>query len=152
MEMGNKIETQIELKASVARVWKALTDSRQFGEWFGVKFKNQFELGKEAVGSITTPGYEHLPWKAMITKIEHERLFAFTWHPYGIDPKVDYGKETPTLVEFRLEKNQSGTTLKLTESGFDQVPEGRRAEAFRMNSKGWEIQMSNIDNFLNQNV
>ena len=52
-------------------------------------------------------------------KMEPEQLFSFTWHPYAIDPNVDYSKEPPTLVEFRLEKTASGTLLVLTESGFD---------------------------------
>ena len=58
---------------------------------------------------------------------------------------MDYSKETPTLVEFRLEKTATGTLLILTESGFDKVPAGRRAEAYRMNEGGWTQQMKNIE-------
>jgi hypothetical protein len=78
--------------------------------------------------------------------MDPERLFSFTWHPYAINPKIDYSKETPTLVEFRLEKTASGTLLLLTESGFDKVPSDRRPEAFRMNDGGWTQQMKNIEN------
>jgi uncharacterized protein YndB with AHSA1/START domain len=80
-----------------------------------------------------------------VQKIEPETLFSFTWHPYGIDAKVDYSKETPTLVEFRLQKTATGTLLLLTESGFDKVPAERRAEAFRMNDSGWTRQMKHIE-------
>jgi hypothetical protein len=81
---------------------------------------------------------------------EPERLFSFTWHPYAIDPKIDYSNEPPTLVEFRLEKALSGTLLLLTESGFDNIPKDRRLEAFRMNDGGWTEQMKNIESHVAQ--
>ena len=96
------------------------------------------------------PGYEHLKWEAVVQKMEPERLFSFTWHPYAVDPKKDYSDETPTLVEFRLEKIPSGTRLLVTESGFDKIPSDRRAEAFRMNDGGWTQQMKNIEKHVAQ--
>ena len=143
--MNARIEKRIELKAPLSRVWRALTDHREFGEWFGVKLQGPFVAGELAQGQITVRGYEHVRWQAVVQKIEPETLFSFTWHPYGIDAKVDYSKETPTLVEFRLQQSTSGTVLLLTESGFDQVPADRRAEAFRMNDGGWTEQMKNIE-------
>jgi len=143
--MENRIEKRLELKAPLSRVWRALTDHREFGEWFRVKIEAPFVAGKLAEGQMTYPGYEHIRWRAVIQKMEPERLFSFTWHPYAVDPKVDYSSETPTLVEFRLEKTASGTLLLLTESGFDTIPAGRRAEAFRMNDGGWTTQMRNIE-------
>jgi uncharacterized protein YndB with AHSA1/START domain len=143
--MKDRIEKRIELKASVARVWRALTDYREFGEWFRVKLNGPFVPGQVARGQITHPGYEHVKWEAVVLKMEPERLFSFTWHPYSIDPKVDYSKEPPTLVEFRLDKTTSGTLLVLTESGFEKVPSDRRADAFRMNDGGWTEQMKNIE-------
>src|SRR5882757_10834628 len=135
--MADRIEKSIELKAPLARVWRALTDYREFGEWFRVKLDGPFVAGEVSRGHITHPGYEHLQWEAVVKAMEPERLFSFTWHPYAIDPKVDYSKEAPTLVEFQLKKTAGGTLLLLTESGFDKVPANRRAEAFRMNDGGW---------------
>ncbi len=146
--MDDKIEKRIELKAPVSRVWRAITDYREFGEWFRVKLEGPFVAGQVSTGHITYPGYEHVQWNAVVQKIEPERLFSFTWHPYGIDPKVDYSKETPTLVEFKLEKIATGTLLVLTESGFDKVPSGRRAEAFLKNDGGWTEQMKNIEKYV----
>jgi uncharacterized protein YndB with AHSA1/START domain len=143
--MTDKIEKQIELKAPIARVWRALTDFREFGTWFGLRLEGQFEVGKPARGRITYPGYEHLAWEAVVVSMEPERLFSFTWHPYAVDPKVDYSRETPTLVEFRLEKTVAGTLLRLTESGFDKIPAHRLADALRMNERGWSEQMRNIE-------
>ena len=143
--MTDRIEKQIELKAPVSRVWRALTDHREFGEWFRVKIDGPFVPGKVSTGNITYPGYEHLKWEAVVQKIEREKLFSFIWHPYAIDPKTDYSGEPPTLVEFKLEPIPGGTLLRVTESGFDKIPANRRAEAFRMNDGGWAQQMKNIE-------
>jgi uncharacterized protein YndB with AHSA1/START domain len=148
--MSDRIEKKIELKAPVSRVWRALTDYREFGEWFRVKMEGPFVVGQVARGQITYPGYEHLKWEAVIQKMEPEKLFSLTWHPYAIDPKQDYSHEPPTLVEFRLEKTASGTLLTLTESGFDKIPAERRLEAFRMNDGGWTEQMKNIEKHIAQ--
>ena len=148
--MENRIEKRIELKAPIARVWRALTDYREFGEWFRVKLEGPFAPGQVSRGHITYPGYEHIKWEVEVQKMEPERLFSFTWHPYCVDPKIDYSKETPTLVEFRLEKTASGTLLLLTESGFDRIPSARRLEAFRMNDGGWTEQMRNIESYVEQ--
>jgi uncharacterized protein YndB with AHSA1/START domain len=145
---NNQIEKQIELKAPVSRVWRALTDYREFGEWFRVKLEGPFVVGKVAEGFITWPGYEHLRMEVMVQKIEPERYFSYIWHPYALDPKVDYSNETPTLVEFTLEKTAKGTLLKVTESGFDKIPSARRLEAFRMNDNGWAQQMKNIESYV----
>jgi uncharacterized protein YndB with AHSA1/START domain len=142
------IEKQIEIEAPVAKVWDAISDYKQFGEWFRVALKAPFETGKVAEGNILHPGYEHVVWRATVKDIVPEKLFSFTWHPYGIDPKVDYTKETPTLVEFKLEKTAKGTLLTITESGFDKVPAHRRTEAFRMNDQGWSAQIKNIEKFV----
>jgi len=146
--MSDTIEKEITLNAPVSRVWRALTDSREFGEWFGVDMRGPFVPGKESTGQLTIPGYEHITWRAVIQKIEPETLFSFTWHPYGIDKNVDYSVEEPTLVEFRLTPTAAGTHLRLVESGFDKVPASRRDEAFRMNDGGWTAQMKSIEEYV----
>jgi uncharacterized protein YndB with AHSA1/START domain len=140
----DRIEKQIELKAPRARVWRALTDYREFSEWFRVKLENAFVPGRTARGQITHPGYEHVRMEVVVKEMIPERLFSYTWHPYAIEPGVDYSTETQTLVEFRLEETDDGTLLTLTESGFAKLPPERRAEAFRMNEGGWAEQLENI--------
>jgi uncharacterized protein YndB with AHSA1/START domain len=148
--MQNHIDKRLELRAPLSRVWRALTDYREFGQWFGVNIAGPFVPGQPAEGQITYPGYEHLRWRVVIQKMEPEKLFSFTWHPYAVDPNKDYSQETPTLVEFRLEKTAGGTLLRLTESGFDKLPADRRAEALRMNEGGWETQMKRIESHVAQ--
>lgn len=143
--MTDRIEKQVDLAAPVSRVWKALTDYREFGEWFRVKLDGPFVPGEVSRGHILHPGYEHVQWEATVQKMEPERLFSFTWHPYAIEPDVDYSGEEPTLVRFELEKSSRGTLLTVTESGFDRIPKHRRDEAMRMNDGGWAEQMKNIE-------
>lgn len=141
----DRIEKRIELKAPIARVWRALTDHKEFGQWFRVNLESPFVAGKTTRGKITYPGYEHLVMEVVVQKMEHERIFSYTWHPGATDPKVDYSKEPPTVVEFKLQKSATGTLLVVTESGFDKVPAARRDEAYRMNSGGWAEQIKNIE-------
>ena len=146
----NVIEKSIELNAPISRVWQALTDHRQFGEWFRVHLDAPFQPGQPSTGHITHPGYEHVRWEAVIQKLEPEHTFSFTWHPYAIDPAVDYSHETPTLVEFTLSPTPTGTLLRLVESGFENVPAARRPKAFLMNDGGWAAQMHNIEAYVVQ--
>ena len=148
--MNDRIEKRIELNAPIARVWRALTDYREFGRWFLVNLEGPFVPGQIARGRITYPGYEYLTMEVVVQKMEPERLFSFTWHPAAIDPKLDYSQETPTLVEFRLEKTANGTLLTVTETGFDKLPANRRLDAYRGNEGGWTEQMKNIERYVTQ--
>ena len=147
--MDDRIEKQIELKAPVSRVWRALTDHREFGEWFRVKLDGPFGVGEVSRGQITWPGYEHVNWEATVQKMEPERLFSYTWPHIGSFDKADFPKDytgaPTTLVEFRLEATVGGTLLTITESGFEALPGDLRGEAFRRNDGGWSQQMKNIE-------
>jgi uncharacterized protein YndB with AHSA1/START domain len=142
--MVDCIEKNITLNAPIERVWRALTDAAEFGAWFRVKLDGPFVLAEVSRGRITYPGYEHVTWEARIVKMERPRLFSFAWHPYAVDPAMDYSGEPRTLVEFRLEPISDGTRLIVVESGFDALPANRRADALRMNDRGWGQQIKNI--------
>jgi uncharacterized protein YndB with AHSA1/START domain len=141
----DRIERQIELKAPRSRVWRALTDAREFGAWFRVNLHGAFAPGERIRGKITYPGYEHLTMEVRVERMDAESLFSFRWHPNAVDPALDYSSEPTTLVEFRLEEVPAGTRLTVVESGFDALPASRRDEAFRMNGEGWTEQMKNIE-------
>ena len=145
---SDRIEKLVLLRAPRSRVWRALVDSKQFGAWFGLDLEAPFVAGESVRGRITNPGYEHLSAELTIERIEPERLFSYRWHPYAIDPKVDYSKEPMTLVEFRLEEAAGGIALHIVESGFDRIPLARRAEAWRMNDGGWTTQVKNIERYV----
>jgi uncharacterized protein YndB with AHSA1/START domain len=144
----DRIEREVVIHAPRSRVWRALTDPTEFGAWFGVKVEGAFAPGARALGQITHPGCEHLTWEITIERMEPERVFSWRWHPYAVEPEVDYSQEPTTLVVFELEEVAGGTRLRVVESGFDQIPLARRAEAFRMNGDGWTYQMQAIERYV----
>jgi len=146
----DRIQKQVFIKAPRKRVWRALTDATEFGEWFRVKLTGQFAPGQPISGPVLHPGYEHLTWNVTVEKMEPERLFSWRWRPHAIDPNKDYSKEPTTLVVFELQEAPGGTLLTVTESGFDGIPIERRESAYRGNSEGWAIQMSNIERHVSQ--
>lgn len=145
MSSTDRIEKRVTLKAPRARVWKALTDAAEFGRWFGVSIDGPFVPGQTARGQITIPKYQHITAEFQVERIEPESYFSYRWHPYAIDPAVDYSQEPTTLVEFRLDQEGQTTVLTIVESGFDRIPLARRAEAFKMNDAGWTGQIKNIE-------
>lgn len=171
MDIQDKIEKQITLKAPVSRVWQAITQATEFGEWFGVKLDGDFAAGQTVTGTFEELdpsahaaiaqaqkdlGLEPLAIKApaphavfcTVERIEPEAYFSFRWIPYGIDAEIDPGHEPTTLVEFQLTEVPEGTLLAITESGFSQVPAHRRARAFLMNSDGWAQQVQRIKEYV----
>jgi uncharacterized protein YndB with AHSA1/START domain len=145
------IKKQVVLRASRARVWRALTNAQEFGAWFGVKLNGQFAPGERIRGAITHQGYDHLTMEMTIETMEPERRFAWRWHPHAIDPSLNYADEPTTLVTFELEDAPGGTRLTVVESGFDGIPASRRAEAFRGNEGGWTHQMESISRYVSAN-
>lgn len=142
----DRIEKKILLKAPRSRVWKALSDSAEFGTWFGVSFAGPFRAGTPAPARITKPPqYAGLEFTFHIEAIEPERLLSYRWHPGAVDPKIEYSKEPTTLVTFTLEDAPGGTLLTVVESGFEALPESRRAETFRLNEDGWAEQIVNVE-------
>jgi uncharacterized protein YndB with AHSA1/START domain len=141
----DRIEKTIVLHAPRSRVWRALANAGEFGQWFRVKLEGDFVEGATIRGKITYPRYEHLTMELKVERIRPESYFAFRWHPYAIEPDVDYSSEPMTLVEFKLEDAGGGVLLTIIESGFDQIPLARRALAFRMNDQGWAAQLGNIE-------
>ncbi|WP_208108645.1 SRPBCC family protein [Cognatilysobacter terrigena] len=139
------IERSIIINAPRERVWRALTDTTEFSTWFGASLKGQtFTAGQRVRGPITHCGYEHVNFDVVVERVEPQTVLAYRWHPYPVDPTVDYDAETPTLVTFALSEVPGGTRVTVVESGFDQVPPERRLEAFRMNDRGWAAQLENL--------
>ena len=145
----DRIEKEILLKAPQSRVWQALANAEEFGQWFRADFKGaHFVAGQFTQGKLLYPGYEHLTLSVLVESIEPERRLCLRWHPYAIDPAQDFSQEPMTLIEFTMQAVAAGTLLRVVESGFDQIPLSRRHEAFRMNSDGWAAQMKNIASYV----
>ena len=140
----DRIVKRIVLRAPRSRVWRALSDAGEFGAWFKIRFDAPFAEGARVQGRLTEPGYEGALVDFFVERLQPETLFSYRWHPFSVDPAVDYAAEPLTLVEFRLEEVPGGTALTVTESGFDRLPAHRRAEALRMNEQGWAIQAERV--------
>lgn len=145
---SDRIEKVVDLDASRSRVWRALTDPAQFGQWFGLRLTAPFLPGRTVTGRMTSEKYAHITVTLWIESLQPERLFSFRWHPYAIDEGVDFSAEPTTLVSFTLGEAAAGTRLTIVESGFDAIPESRRARAFSMNERGWTAQAENLRKFL----
>ena len=144
----DRIEKKIVLRAPRSRVWHAIADAEQFGAWFGARLEGEFAPGARIEGRITSPGYEHMTMEMTVERVDPERLFSYRWHPYAVEPGVDYSNEPTTLVEFRLDEVTGGTKLTVVESGFDRIPVTRRADALRMNDAGWAEQIKSIERYV----
>ncbi|MDY7228100.1 SRPBCC family protein [Hyalangium rubrum] len=146
----DRIEKKILLRAPRSRVWRAITNAEEFGQWFGVKLASPFAPGARVQGTVTNPGYEHVKFELTVERMEPERHFSWRSHPHPVEPGADYSAEPTTQVIFELEEVPGGTMLTLVEAGFDQLPLARRAEAYRGNEEGWGIQMKNIERYVGQ--
>jgi len=157
----DRIEKKILLRAPLDRVWRAISDAREFGAWFGVAFDGPFVAGARLTGRMTPTkadpevakaqeAYAGMRFEFTVDRIDPMRLFSFSWHPFAIDPEVDYSKEPMTLVTFELEEAPSGTMLTITETGFDRIPLDRRAKAFTANEQGWTAQAKLLEKYLGQ--
>jgi len=145
----DRIEKKILLHAPRARVWRALSDATEFGQWFGVDFTGgKFAPGARIKGKVTHKDYTHVTMDITIEKMEPERMLSWRWHPNAVDLRQDYSSEPTTLVVFALEEVPGGTMLTVVESGFDRIPAARRAEAYRGNDEGWAWQMKSIEGHL----
>lgn len=141
---NDSIKKVVDIGAPVSRVWRALTNHEEFGQWFRVRLDGPFKEGEVTHGNITYPGHEHVKWESLTERLEHERLFAFSWPPSAVDPEGNYHEDAKVMVEFRLEPSDTGTRLTITESGFLQFPETKRLEVLRSNQEGWDIQAKNV--------
>ena len=155
----DRIEKRVVLRAPRERVWRAISDSKQFGTWFGVEFDGPFVAGVQMTGRIvpttvdaevarSQKPHEGSALEFSVDRVEPMRLFSFRWHPYAVEPGVDYATEPTTLVVFELEEVSGGTMLTITESGVDRIPLQRRAKAFAGNEQGWEAQTKLIEKYL----
>lgn len=155
----DRIEKRIVLRAPQERVWRAITDAKQFGSWFGVTFEGDFTAGAPTVGRVTPTTVDPeiakmqerhagAPFEFVVDRMEPMSLFSFRWHPFAIDRSVDYSSEPMTLVTFALEATPEGTMLTITETGFDSIPLARRADAFEANGEGWAAQTMLLEKYL----
>jgi uncharacterized protein YndB with AHSA1/START domain len=157
--MSDRIQKVVTLKAPRDRVWRAISDAQQFGTWFGVEFDGPFVAGAHMRGTLvptkvdaavakTQEPYRGRTFEWTVDRIEPMQMIAFRWHPFALDPNIDYSHEPTTLIEMVLDEVPGGTKLTITESGFDNIPLARRAQAFAANDGGWTKQLELVAKYL----
>jgi uncharacterized protein YndB with AHSA1/START domain len=155
----DRIEKEILLHATRDRVWRAISDSDRFGAWFGVAFDGPFVEGARLTGRIVPTAVDTevaklqephagVQFEFLVESIEPMRRISFRWHPFAVEPGVDYTTEPTTLIVFELQEVTGGILLKISESGFDQIPLARRAKAWEANDGGWTMQTKLIQKYL----
>ena len=142
-DSADRIEEQVRLPQPPARVWRALTDPAELGEWFGARIAGEtIAPGSQVKGYLVHPGFQHVLFDVIIEEMVPERRFAWRWHPHAVEGGVDYTTEQRTLVTFTLEPTRDGgTLLRVVETGFGTMPPARRASALLGNTKGWTGQL-----------
>lgn len=155
----DRIEKRIMLRADRQRVWRAISDSAQFGAWFGMATDAPFVAGScvkakimptmvdAEVARLQEP-YTGMPFDFWVDRVEPMNRICFRWHPYAVQPGLDVSREPTTLITFDLEDAPGGIMLTISESGFEQIPLARRAEAFKANEGGWAMQTRLIEKYL----
>ena len=152
-DAATAIVKQTTLKASLPRVWRAISDPAEFGQWFGLRFDRLAFVPGETITGVIAPtvvdaevAKRQAPhvgksFSLRILELDPMQRFAFQWHPFAIDPNADYDDEPMTTVTFALEEADEGVRLTLSETGFELIPQARRAAAFTANDGGWSAQM-----------
>ncbi len=148
MSEKDTVEKEILVQAPIERVWRALTDHREFGKWFQVQLDQAFEAGKDSTGRMTIPGYEHVKWEAKILEVKENKLFSFSGPPYVENPDIDLSQEPWLTTVFTLSSTEKGTIVKVVESGFSKLSPSIRSEARTGNVDGWNFQMKNLFDYV----
>ncbi|MGB8909801.1 MAG: SRPBCC family protein [Candidatus Cybelea sp.] len=155
----DRIEKRVFLRSPQERVWHAISDTTEFGTWFGIELDGAFAPGARMHGRIKPTEvdcevarmqeqHRGTPLAFYVEQVEPMSLLSFRWHPFAIDSSIDYSNEPMTLVTFTLEPAQGGTTLTIVESGFDAIPIARRADAFEANEEGWTLMAQLVEKYL----
>src|SRR5260370_35707791 len=126
----DRIEKRVVLRAPRSRVWRAISDAKEFGTWFRISLDGPFVAGRTVWGS-------HGSFKVEMQgeRIEPERYFSYRWHPYPTDPATDYSAAPVTLVEFTLEEAEGGTAPRTAEPGLARIPPAVRASEFDISTE-----------------
>jgi uncharacterized protein YndB with AHSA1/START domain len=142
-----EIERSMVLNAPRSRVWKALTNAREFSQWFGVKMSGDFAAGVQLELETTHPEYAGMRWPIRVERLEPESLLSWRWFPGAANPERDDWSQT-TLVTFTLEEVADGTRVTVRETGFDRVSLLQRARALQDNTQGWELQFTSLAKYV----
>ncbi len=137
---ADTIEREILIEAPVEVVWRVITEPGHIGEWFADTAsldarpggRGEFYFNEKATNgpAVTVP--------LTVESVEPPHRFSFRWaYPEGQEPAADNSLH----VEFTLTAEDTGTRLRLVESGFQHVAEpGTRAD----HESGWTVHLGRL--------
>jgi uncharacterized protein YndB with AHSA1/START domain len=143
MGFPDRIERTVEIAHPPGKVWAALTTAEGLSAWFG----------NEAAIDLRAGGSARMTWSGgptvalRVERVEEPTVFGFTWQMYGM-PEDDPRR---TYVEFTLEPVETGTRLRVVETGFAQLPDDAHGKAYDAHSEGWASELSELVAYLDAN-
>ena len=143
-DVEDEIVRTIDLNASQNRVWQAIVDAEQFGQWFKCKVEGNFAVGQVVNCRSLYEGNEESVWQKLITAIEPQHYFAFEWSPGEGGADLFSEQVGKTLVEFTLQVSEQGCHLEIKEIVFAGLPADAGLKSFQLNTQGWDAQVDNI--------
>ena len=140
MAFPDRIERSMELAQPPTTVWAALTTSEGLSAWFGEKATIDLRPG----GAAEMTFESGLTVDMRVERVEEPTVFGFTWRV----PDLPEGDPRRTYVEFTLEAVGAGTRLRLVETGFAQLPDESRRDAYNSHAMGWASELGELAEYL----
>ncbi|MBV8995384.1 MAG: SRPBCC domain-containing protein [Pseudonocardiales bacterium] len=141
MAFPDRIERTMTLPRSPRAVWPALTTAEGLSAWFGEQATIDLRPGGAA--SMTFAGGVTVEMR--VERVEEPSVFAYTWRL----PNLPEDDPRRTYVEFTLQPAGDGTLLRVTETGFAQLPVDIRRETYGSHRDGWSRELSELVKHLN---
>jgi uncharacterized protein YndB with AHSA1/START domain len=136
MAFPDRIERTVTLARPPRDVWPALTTAEGLSAWFGECAT--IELWPGGAASMTFAG--GMTVEMRVERVEEPSVFAYTWRL----PDLPDDDPRRTYVEFTLEPDGDGTLLRVTESGFAQLPGDARGEMYDSHNEGWSRELAEL--------
>jgi uncharacterized protein YndB with AHSA1/START domain len=138
----DRIERTMTLPRTPYEVWPALTTVEGLSSWFGERAAIDLRPGGRA--SMTFAGGVTVEMR--VERVEEPSVFAYTWRL----PNLPDDDPRRTYVEFTLEPAGDGTLLRVTETGFAQLPDDIRRETYESHREGWSRELAELAKHLNE--
>jgi uncharacterized protein YndB with AHSA1/START domain len=137
MAFPDRIERTVRLARPPREVWPALTTPDGLGTWFGERATIDLRPG----GAASTTFAGGMTVEMRIERVEEPNVFAYTWRL----PDLPEDDPRRTYVEFILEPDGDGTVLRVTETGFAQLPLDTRTKTYESHRDGWSRELGELE-------
>jgi uncharacterized protein YndB with AHSA1/START domain len=144
--MQDKIERKITINAPKVRVYAAIADPNQIVKWFPDKIDGELKEGEQPIFHFNGHGKSRI----YVVAMRPDDYFAYRWVPGSSDLVDDVLSTQSTLVEFNITETEGVSTVSMTESGFNKIPQQQAEAAFKQNSGGWNFMLGRLENVFSE--